>query len=360
MSGLVKAKKYCWKDSNLALFGSDLERQVKKESAQTEPAWEGAGSKVGVQVWRIVKFEVTHWPEEDYGSFYNGDSYIVLNTYTVDDSEDLKYDVHFWIGKDSSQDEYGTAAYKTVELDTLLDDKAVQHREVQGRESDLFKSYFEKLIILEGGAETGFRHVQPENYRPRLLRFVGSKKNIEMMEVPKHPSCLNDCDVFILDKGDVIYQMNTPDSNKDERFKALQFLQGLKSERGSVEVETLEQADTRSSHDFYESLTDEEPTDVDAPIEEIEKTLYRYTDKEFQEVKVGEFSKADLATDDVFLVYNGKNAIVWVGETASPSEKKNGIPYAHTFLNCAGNPQCPITVTKEGLKCPDLDVALCA
>ena len=43
----------------------------------------------------------------------------------------MQYDLHFWIGKYSTQDEYGTAAYKTVELDTLLDDKPVQHREVR-------------------------------------------------------------------------------------------------------------------------------------------------------------------------------------------------------------------------------------
>lgn len=29
MAGLVKAKKYDWKDSNLALFGSDLERNAR-------------------------------------------------------------------------------------------------------------------------------------------------------------------------------------------------------------------------------------------------------------------------------------------------------------------------------------------
>ena len=44
--------------------------------------------------------------------------------------DDLEYDLHFWIGKYSTQDEYGTAAYKTVELDTFHNDKPVQHREV--------------------------------------------------------------------------------------------------------------------------------------------------------------------------------------------------------------------------------------
>lgn len=33
------------------------------------------------------------------------------------ESQDLAYDLHFWIGAETSQDEAGTAAYKTVELD---------------------------------------------------------------------------------------------------------------------------------------------------------------------------------------------------------------------------------------------------
>jgi len=45
------------------------------------------------------------------------------------------------------QDEYGTAAYKTVELDTYLDDKPIQHREVEGYESELFLSYFPTGIV---------------------------------------------------------------------------------------------------------------------------------------------------------------------------------------------------------------------
>lgn len=33
MAGLVKAKKYDWKDSNLELFGSDLERNVREHES---------------------------------------------------------------------------------------------------------------------------------------------------------------------------------------------------------------------------------------------------------------------------------------------------------------------------------------
>ena len=43
MAGLKKQEEYNWKDSNLALFGSDVEKQVKLESAQSEPAWENSG-----------------------------------------------------------------------------------------------------------------------------------------------------------------------------------------------------------------------------------------------------------------------------------------------------------------------------
>lgn len=42
----------------MALFGSDTEKKVKKEAADTEPAWQNAGKEVGLQIWRIVKFEV--------------------------------------------------------------------------------------------------------------------------------------------------------------------------------------------------------------------------------------------------------------------------------------------------------------
>jgi gelsolin len=114
---MIKQKEYNLEDSNIALIGSDLDKKVRQAAAQTEKAWTNAGKEVGMQIWRIEKFQVVAWPKDQYGSFYAGDSYICLNTYKKKDSDALLFDVHFWLGKDTTQDEAGTAAYKTVELD---------------------------------------------------------------------------------------------------------------------------------------------------------------------------------------------------------------------------------------------------
>jgi len=133
---MLKQEKLDIAQTNMALFGSDIEKEIKKHAANGEPAWKSAGKEPGIQVWRVEKFQIKEWPKNQYGNFFDGDSYIVLHTYKKEDK--VLYNVHFWLGEHTSQDEAGTAAYKTVELDDYLGGLPVQYREVQGYESKEF------------------------------------------------------------------------------------------------------------------------------------------------------------------------------------------------------------------------------
>ena len=104
-AGGGKARKYDLGNSNIAGLGTDLEKAIRQAAGEHEPAWVGAGKKVGIEVWRIEKFQVVEWPKAKHGTFYSGDSYIVLHTYHKGGKGAMTWDVHFWIGKDSSQDE---------------------------------------------------------------------------------------------------------------------------------------------------------------------------------------------------------------------------------------------------------------
>ena len=55
---------------------------------------------------RIEQFKVVPWPKSKYGKFHTGDSYVVLNTYVKDpqvNPDKLAWDIHFWIGRESTQ-----------------------------------------------------------------------------------------------------------------------------------------------------------------------------------------------------------------------------------------------------------------
>jgi hypothetical protein len=82
--------------------------------AAFDPVFNGAGAAAGLECWRIenkkpVKFEGGASPAVT-GKFHAGDSYLLLNT--VDTKSGLRWDLHFWLGEESSQDEIGIAAYK--------------------------------------------------------------------------------------------------------------------------------------------------------------------------------------------------------------------------------------------------------
>lgn len=346
-----------FEDSNIALLGSDIEKNVKLNAAKCEPEWRGAGQQVGLEVWRVEKFLIKRVPPKDHGTFYTGDSYIILWTYKKAGNEKLWYNAHFWLGKNTTQDEAGTAAYKTVELDTLLRDVPVQYREVQGFESSLFFSYFPRKQFLEGGVDSGFNHVAPEKYSARLLHFKG-KKNIRIIQVPLNRSSLNEGDVFLLDAGLKLWLWRGKNSGPFERLKGNEILDHLKTERDSKPaVKQLEQDDDDA--EFWKMLGGKGPIasaaaggdDLEAERKAGDDTkLYRLNDQKGLTLEgSGRFSYNQLDARDVFLLDTGIELFLWVGKGASQEERSKSMLYAIRLLSTMKKPATtPITRLVQG------------
>merc|ERR1712039_865914 len=219
-------------DTNVGGIGSEEDKALRKQAAQSEPAWADAGKGPGVQVWRIEYFKVIPVDQGSYGKFHKGDSYIVLNT-EAGEGDILIRNIYFWLGAETTVDEQGTAAYKTVELDDFFDGEPTQHREEMGKESDEFKSLFGGSIsLLEGGIDSGFKHVVPDNeYDPKLFQVRKAKGKMKVFQVPLKKESITELDCFVLDAKDAIYVKGGEKASAFERNEANSFAENLENKR---------------------------------------------------------------------------------------------------------------------------------
>jgi len=185
----------------------------------------------------------------------------------------------------------------------------------------LFSSYFPKGIqLLKGGAESGFRHVKPTEYKPRLYQFVGTTyANTVIKEVGLYKQSLNKEDVFVLDNGLKIFQINTPKCDKDEKVKAMHFCLKLKDERnGRPKTETIDD-DPLTDERIVAVLGDKNKKEAKAPPPGPHtKKLIRVSDEsgslKMDKVADGSFEVDNLDPNDVFIVDLEKSIYVWIGE----------------------------------------------
>jgi len=308
-----------------------------------DPAFANAGKSPGLEKWRIenkapVKFSVAD------GKLHTGDSYIFLHT-IQSKSGSYTHNIHFWLGEETSQDEAGIAAYKTVELDEGLGGGPVQYREVQGNESNMFLALFKHeggIEYLPGGVESGFRHVDRDSYETRLLMVKG-KRTVRVREVPLSNASLNTGDVFILDAGLKVYIYNGATANRYEKAKGIEVANKIRNEErgGKAEIVLLDEDPTCEGFwgplGGYIDVTN--PGDCDTVADHKAARLFRVSDAsgsvEFTPVDLpgGKLTKSLLNSDDVFIVDTGNKLYVWVGKGASKEERKESMLRAMSYIS---------------------------
>ncbi|XP_021357502.1 gelsolin-like [Mizuhopecten yessoensis] len=323
------------------------------EDTNVDDAFRSAGQSPGLEIWRIEKLKVVPQEKATHGEFYSGDSYIILKTNKNSRSDKLEWDVHFWLGNETSQDEQGVAAYKTVELDDYLRGAPVQHREVQDHESKLFLSYFKHGIkYLSGGVESGFKKVERGVYEKRLFHIKG-KRNVRVKQVRCDCSSLNQGDVFLLDCGATLHVWNGPTSSHFERLKGAQVAKRIRdSERsGKAEIRIIDRlwdidakffGELGSHEDIAEGAEGGDDTAYEHSAHD-KTTLYSVSDSsgdlEVKEVAKKPFSQNDLDSSDCFILDAGSSGIyVWIGKQCSQNEKRSAWKHATDFLTLKGYP----------------------
>lgn len=366
--GLVHPKEYDIKDSNVELIGGDLDHRVKYNSAATEPAWNDGrvGKQPCLLVWRIEDFQVIAQPADKKGEFYDGDSYIVLHSWTAkkdksDDAADrLSHDIFFWLGSNTSQDEAGVAAYKTVELDEFLGGAATQHRELQQAPSDDFLALFQRVTVRSGGVASGFRHVeagetgaerQKEGIHMLLRVFRPANQGAVLVyEVEPTWESLDEGDVFVLDVGNKIWVWQGGKCSPMEKAKAAQVVHDM-TQAKHVDVEVLSQAESRSwlvvkmlgggDDGARPNLSRKRPVVASSrrqPVHKRPRRLFRLSDASgelsFESVSEGSsISSGDLDGNDVFLLDDeGRTIWVWVGSGASKAERALWLKVAQSYV----------------------------
>jgi hypothetical protein len=234
----------------------------------------------------------------------------------------------------------------------------VQYREVEGYESPEFLSIFpDGIVCMKGGVESGFNKVKPEAYQPRLLHVKGKGKNVAVTEVPLNAKSVNDGDAFVLDLGLTILVWQGTGAGAFEKAKASKAANIIESERsGKAKVETLQSGAGDAA--FWKPLGGK-PASIpkeggkDDVVKPGEKRLFRISDGTgtltFKEVKKGAISAKDFDSKDAFVFDAGTQIFVWVGQGASPAEKKEGLGLALKYLADSKKPgQTPIARVSDG------------
>jgi len=314
-------------------------------------------------IWRVEAMVLQPLPKDQYGKFHRGDSYILLSiseagqpggvdTRVHEINGPMVANIHFWLGSQTSQDEAGVAAYKTVELDDLLGGSPVQYREVEGHESQRFRGYFRNGIRhLEGGVATGFAHVTDE-FQPMLYLVKGRRSPVIRQMPSVSWEHFNEGDVFVLDAKDAIFVWAGAEANNMEKIQGAKLATSLKDDHGGADIIIVDSgteeklpANERSLLDGLLPLKERSVRSGKAGGEDAAQErrvadqlkLYRCSDEDgalkVVELKGGPLVQSDLDKNDSFIVDNGEQGIwVWVGRRASAKERAEAMRNAQGFI----------------------------
>ncbi|KAG2389458.1 hypothetical protein C9374_014018 [Naegleria lovaniensis] len=123
-------------------FEELLKQKYAELSGATNPNTTTGIWNSKIRMWRVSDFQKI--PYAHIGHFFSGDAFILLYTYTKVEGGKPFHKLFFWQGRDIKKKDKGTSAYKTVEVNEMIDEGVVEQqvRVVQDKEPQVFMDLF--------------------------------------------------------------------------------------------------------------------------------------------------------------------------------------------------------------------------
>eukprot|EP00057_Strongylocentrotus_purpuratus_P006939 XP_011661413.1 PREDICTED: supervillin isoform X1 [Strongylocentrotus purpuratus] len=165
---------------------------------------------ISVVVWHVLEYEHTVVPEESFGQFHEGDTYVIRWLYNVENTgmKSLKGTASkwggsqgrercayfFWQGQQSTINEKGASALMTVELD---EERGPQKQVVEGKEPAAFFQLFRGRMVVHVGKREDEETNTKGPFRLYCVRGEHTKET-SLMEVPAKMRSLRSRTSFVL------------------------------------------------------------------------------------------------------------------------------------------------------------------
>uniref|UniRef100_A0AAY4B2L1 Macrophage-capping protein n=1 Tax=Denticeps clupeoides TaxID=299321 RepID=A0AAY4B2L1_9TELE len=304
-----------------------------------------------VQIWRVEGGEKVPVDTSNFGQFYGGDCYLILYSYRTGGRE--KHIIYTWQGLKSTQDELAASAFLTVKLDDSMGGSPVQVRVTQGQEPAHLMSLFKAkpMIIYLGG--TSRKSGQSQAGATRLFHIrQSSSKATRAVEVVPSAACLNTNDAFVLKTPDALFLWKGVGASSEELAAAKHVCSFL---GGSV----TEVVEGKEPAGFWSALGGKKDYQTSRTLQKVVKPprLFGCSNKSgclIAEEVPGDFTQADLATDDVMLLDTWDQIFLWVGNEANEVEKTGSAKIAQDYVNSdpSGRRGTAVVTIKQGSEPP--------
>lgn len=287
------------------------------------------------EVWRVENMELVPVPQDQYGFFFSGDSYVIKYEYR-NKRGGHGFIIYYWQGLHSTTDEKAAAAIHAVRLDNELDGKAIQVRVVEGFEPrHLLKIFKGKIIVFSGGKGSGFKNLRDHDTYDadgtRLFRIRGTcEEDVRAVQMPEVAASLASDDAFVLETPAMTFIWYGKGASEFERSMANSVAKTVSPDR---EYSEISEGDEPSG--FWDGLggQGEYDTEIDpagAPF--LEPRLFHCTIRnngKFKVEEVANFEQDDLDSDDVMILDGGDEVYVWIGKGSTEEERQKSTEMAN-------------------------------